>query len=107
MTINVTQEDIDKGKPDNNCECPVALAIRRTQNIPPHCHVYVEGKGAMWGFQSYALDTAGINFIDSFDNGKPVTPLTVELTEIPDNWDDEVFADSPCLTDAERNPGLR
>lgn len=30
MTIEVTQEDIDRGVPCDECNCPIAIALRRT-----------------------------------------------------------------------------
>jgi hypothetical protein len=40
MTINVTQQDIDAGKPGDNCKCPIALAfIRAFGWVPDDDHL--------------------------------------------------------------------
>lgn len=38
MIINVTQDDIDRGLPNTNNLCPVALALKRCTN--KHCRAF-------------------------------------------------------------------
>jgi len=33
VTVKVTQEDIDTGEPEDNCRCPVAIALRRSLGV--------------------------------------------------------------------------
>ena len=81
VTISVTQEHIDDGKPEECGSCPIALAILAT--IPGACRVAVyddhanvwvpAGKG-----RSITLDLppeAGA-FVLDFDAGEPVSPFT-------------------------------
>ena len=85
MRIEVTLEDINKGKRDNCRKCPVALAVQRV--MPPGYKADIDQD-----YISY-LDKAGIyhilcnapakvtTFIKRFDAGKPVKPFTFTIKE--------------------------
>lgn len=82
MTIEVTQEDIDKGVPENCSKCPVARAIERTlPNPSPSIAVDPEViewfDGDQWQFRYTKVKVQ--TFIERFDAGKPVKPFSFEL----------------------------
>lgn len=79
MKITVTQEDIEKGK--RGCRnCPIALATNRTTLLDaavyPHCIISVD-MGTVW-----VLPKKAQQFIQRFDDGKPVHPFTFDI-ELP------------------------
>lgn len=91
VTLEVTQKDIDLsrkrlkgGSTNRSYNCPIALAGKR------HFHNKIEvGYFKLYIFKKgkeskYRIDTAGFNFIKQYDEGKPVSPLTVVLTKIND-----------------------
>ncbi len=76
MTITVTDEDIEKGKPDSPSRCPIARAMTRL------------GCKNVWVVEWYVdyddvrdvqLPVEAQMFINQFDAGKPVQPITFEL----------------------------
>lgn len=74
MKIDVTQKDIDDGEPDNECECPVALAIRRALGLESRHGAYVEdvvvvnGSGVIWALGvAYRTPAVVKQFVDEFD----------------------------------------
>jgi len=92
VTISVTQEDIDDGIPEDDCSCPIALAIRRV--LPPDLEVTC----VMIPFYGPALATIGEQdcplpdeckeFIEFFDNMPPAMlnqprPFSFEM-EVPE-----------------------
>lgn len=80
MLIQVTQDDIDKGKPIHGRKCPLALAIRRQCTGNDLC-VYA---GWTWHnqFMPFAkLPKAAYEWYTEFDAGRPVPPFTFELIE--------------------------
>ena len=70
--VNVTQRDIEKGKPKEILCCPVALAVHRA--IPNNlsyvgtCYMSVDGRIFDW-------PTKIIRFIQHFDSNLPVKPF--------------------------------
>lgn len=86
MLIEVTQQDIDKGKRDSPCRCPVALAVQRTTGLPngdirveqdgpfDPCHVKIGG-------HKHAMSREADQFIMRFDAGQPVEPLTITVND--------------------------
>lgn len=83
VTIEITQEDIDNGRPINPVFCPVALAFRRMG----YDSISVGGLG----FASF-LDKGGsvvylnggvaaIDFIRKFDRGERVQPVTLAFVQ--------------------------
>lgn len=82
MTIEVTQEDIDRGVRWSSCECPIALAaIRTSKGI---CHV---GRTVISiqaeEFQPIAIQTlpaCASRFTIQFDEGEPVQPFSFNIS---------------------------
>lgn len=78
ITIEVTQEDIDKGKQGSCGRCPIALAAYRVMEgsflVLPYAIFRLEGK-------SISLPDSAIEFIGLFDSGMPVKPFsfTIEI----------------------------
>ena len=77
-TIEVTQEDIDKGNRLAPCSCPVALAISRATN---KCAI-VSSQDV--SFQAYGggfvyFDAIVRDFINKFDGRQPVQPFKFDL----------------------------
>lgn len=85
VTINVTQADIEAGTRQDCKACPVALAVKRL--LVGGCSVNVsrllEFEGHGLAVETNYPDTCA-DFINDFDQGKPVLPCTFEA-EIPDN----------------------
>jgi hypothetical protein len=88
ITIEVTQEDIDKGEPGEACRCPIARAVSRL--TPPGTLVVVDGKGIEFqdletevGFAGALLPYAAEIFAVRFDRCEPVSPFSFAL-DIPD-----------------------
>src|SRR5690348_5719998 len=91
LTIEVTQEDINRGIKGNEYSCALALALYRTihgsyYNGHEEDHVSVFPVGA-WRLGNaiceyyYPLDDVGWKkFINRFDHGEPVEPTTFEVT---------------------------
>lgn len=82
ITVNVTQEDIDNGEPDDCSECPVALAIWR--ELPLFRGVRVNRDGIYlvdMDNRVYERDFPHgvLNFIGLFDEGGYVEPFSFEL----------------------------
>lgn len=80
MTINITQEDIKKGKKRDCATCPVALGMKRAglygAVYPAEYFDYVK--------RFYIrLPQEAINFIKAFDGDLLVEPFSFSLT-LPD-----------------------
>ena len=82
ITVNVTQEDIDDGIPEEPCDCPIALALRRTlgpeseasvdvaESGPDAGHAYV----GLFDQPDVRLPDACRQFIENFDTYGRDTP---------------------------------
>ncbi len=86
MKINVTAEDIREGLRGDCFRCPIALAIKRDTGFD--CDVYSpehiflgDGPSIIRNkYRPVEKDAFVVaDFIDSFDNQKPVEPFTFEL----------------------------
>ena len=75
MKISVTQEDIDKGKREDSCVCPIALAVRRQTGRLFH----IDDTNADDGYDTIQLPIKARQFVRSYDNGNPVEPFEFEL----------------------------
>lgn len=80
MTINVTQEDINKGVRNSCTKCPVALAVHRALNKM----VRVGFSGVRVEFSIGVLQFLRIpqecqDFMARFDFGMPVQPFEFEI----------------------------
>ncbi len=88
LTIEVTQEDIDHGEPNNCYECPVATATKRAfekAGLQPHtvdvsCQEITVfcGDGCHWHANT---DDKIDNFIDGFDVDSEETEEEIEEQE--------------------------
>ena len=80
VTIIVTQEDIDNGQRMSASKCPIALAASRLLGK----RVSVINRISVWHsyddnsrVASYIIPTDVLkDFLNAFDNGKPVSPIT-------------------------------
>lgn len=79
MLIEVTQDDIDKGKVGSCKECPVALAVNRVI-APGYCTV---GTSGIWTYSNpgriYSTPGVVVRFIKHFDRTREGKPFTFEL----------------------------
>ena len=88
MRIEVTQEDIEKGRPASFFWCPVARAVRRATGYPAK---------ATYGRVSVQLSPGPMKpklfcstplmvdlFIGQFDLEEPVEPFAFDLPELED-----------------------
>lgn len=80
ITVNVTQEHIDKGRAGNCILCPVAMALVNAgcDNVAvtySRAHFNYQGPHPkrMW------LSTQTIQFISDFDVNRPVSPFSFDL----------------------------
>lgn len=76
--IEVTQEDIEKGKLGECSACPIALAMRRATGKP-----FEVGTDIYWlGFDLRSermLPPEAALFVSDFDDKKPVQPFSFEI----------------------------
>lgn len=77
MVVNVTQEDIDNGKPRHICGCPVALAVKRMALDPGS--VYVSGRYTNIDGHQHVNSRKTSKFVNDFDSGNPVKPFEFEI----------------------------
>lgn len=84
LRIEVTQTEIDSGKRHCGDSCPIALAIKKAD--PTLAYVDVDGSdivvrrpGEVHYMHVRTPDDAQ-SFINRFDAGVPVNPITLELT---------------------------
>jgi len=78
MKIRVTRKFINKGKKKSVESCPIALAIK---DRFPGQYVKVYSDSAIIGDARYNL-RRGMRFVERFDAGKSVRPVTVELSDL-------------------------
>jgi len=86
MKIEVTDLDINNGKVRDANECPVALALQRVIGAGVDKSVIISDT---YGYYRYPHTTCWylidplpkevIDFIDKFDNCKPVWPISFEV----------------------------
>lgn len=79
ITIEVTQDDIDNGKPDRIDMCPIVLACRRAipgrTSYVGECGDFITVYGGI-GVIKYSLSKEAMKFINDFDYRNPVKPFT-------------------------------
>lgn len=80
LRIKVTQNDIDNGTPGKECECPVALAIKRAFEVDS---VSVGDARIVIGCDIYRTPKIVREFVWAFDapepDWPPFTPFSFEL----------------------------
>ena len=83
VRVEVTQEDIEKGKRKAGWACPIARAIKRRVPQSRRRDVFVEH--ALWevGYHVRPLPRTAQRFVKRFDAGEPVKPFAF-MTEVPD-----------------------
>lgn len=88
LTIDVTQEDIDKGIRGNCNYCPIANSVQRKLGAGVKVSVY-SGSAVVYSAESgialhsFILPGMANRFIDYFDNGAYVGPRKFRLvTEV-------------------------
>jgi hypothetical protein len=79
ITVNVTQEDIEKGVQKDCGDCPLALALRRELATFVAVGNAARGWEAWENGNIYELSQAAISFVKQFDAGLPVEPSTFRL----------------------------
>ena len=84
MRIEVTAQDIRKGKKSNCMRCPVALAVKRL--LPGH-EVWADSLSIdVWTHDEYrrvaTTPKKVATFMDRFDTGQPVKPFTFTMKEV-------------------------
>lgn len=78
ITLEVTQEDIDKGRQEDGEACAIACTLKRFG----YKHVNVDGE-TIWlgGVKDYELPKKAQKFIDKFDEDKSsVKPFSFKMT---------------------------
>lgn len=97
IMVNVLQEDIDHGVPNNSRFCPIGNALLRMY-IPTRPYLKVEvhpraiqieeatkkkGLSSWWVNHTVNLPRQVRQFIDDFDCGKEVKPFSFNLSNAP------------------------
>lgn len=80
VTIDVTADDIAKGKPKEPCDCPIAIATDRAfgGGVAISCGQTLIGIN----FVDYSLPVPARRFIRRFDDGENVKPFSFSV-EVP------------------------
>jgi hypothetical protein len=84
VIIEVTQQDIDNGIRNACSKCPIALALTRTMGSAfsevtiTTCSTHFPLRENKEDLRAYIPEIAR-NFIQTFDKGLPVKPLSFEL----------------------------
>jgi hypothetical protein len=84
VRINITQSDLDNGKPCSTRECAVALAIQRRLKPKLFADVYDNYFSIydMKGYYTAGLSQRIVKLISSFDKFLPVKPTSF-TTDLP------------------------
>jgi hypothetical protein len=77
VTVNVTQEDIDRRRPRSQCGCPLATAISRAVGEP--MAVFNTDVGPQAGGYYVNLPPDAFDFRRAFDAGRAVRPIAFPL----------------------------
>lgn len=80
--IQVTEEDIMKGRPRAYCECPIALALIRVFGQSRVCGVTgqtIDIAECGWADDEIPLPSECAKFVNRFDTGELVGPFEFEL----------------------------
>jgi hypothetical protein len=79
MKIEVTQEDIDRGIPEDPTSCPVARAVRRA--FPDAKQIGVDYGEVVVDDNEWIVNAGTAIFIEDFDRGDKVEPFVFELDD--------------------------
>lgn len=86
MKVDVTQEDIDNGKPKFSYCCAVALAVLREKPMKEVTvsteYIEISDYGG-FDTERYDLPAVARAFVEDFDEKLPVQPITFEAPLIP------------------------
>lgn len=77
-TVTLSQQHINRGIRNTPRLCPVALALNQAFGIS-ETEVFASGWVKIRGVWWLALSRAACDFVDRFDDGKPVLPLKFRL----------------------------
>jgi len=77
--IDITADDIKRGIKKSSLSCPLARAIYREIGC---CKPIVHAQRAYIYRDTFNINDAGRDFIQQFDKGKKVKPITVKLLKI-------------------------
>ena len=96
LTLDVTREDRALGQPSQCGLCPIALAARRRMPFASRIEVYSETIEISLGESPIAsvlleLPAAARLFIERFDAGDPVEPLTFSIPLNPNDYDEAIL----------------
>ena len=90
--IEVTEDDILNGVPRNNCNCPIARALKRHAGLDVDKKDYsiwelfvgspIYSKTFKLKEKSYKVPRSAARFIRNFDRYKPVKPFRFKLVEV-------------------------
>jgi hypothetical protein len=85
VTVSVTQEHIDRGRPGQCAACPIALALAEAMPYATHIEVYGSPDDGTPAFAEvwsgalkchFRLPAEADAFIAAFDDEHPVAPFT-------------------------------
>jgi hypothetical protein len=81
IRVRVTKRDIAGGHREDDCRCPVSLAVRRATGIPTSvtAGAIVVDYATPWQTEIDVDDDAVIDFIGRFDAGRKVSPFAFDL----------------------------
>lgn len=80
MKISVKQKHIERGKGRSKIDCPIALAMREAFTDSSVC-VYPKFYHIRYDGIDYALPQTCTEFIDDFDNKRPVKPFSFRIKD--------------------------
>ena len=94
MLIEVTKEDIEKGKPQNAVACPIAIALERQTGHKWSVGVRYCTRLAAWTWNDLLLPPAAVRFVRAFDLGCDVAPFAFEVPAIGGSGRDMLLVES-------------
>lgn len=94
MLIEVTKEDIDKGKPMNSGACPLANALERRTGHKWSVGVRYCTRLAVGTWNDLPLPPAAVQFVRAFDLGCDVAPFAFEVPAIGGSGRDMLLVES-------------
>lgn len=80
MRVKVLPRDIENGMRVSCTDCPIARAVKRAVK---HTRVRVMSNHVTVGARYYPLPAVARRFVDRFDMGRPVKPITFSCQPKP------------------------